>query len=368
MRLKCKPTLIMDEIRVKRNIARMAAKARAGKVNFRPHFKTHQSATIGEWFRDVGVKAITVSSVDMAEQFAQAGWRDITVAVPVNLLEIDRINELAGKITLHVLVDSALAVEKLISQLNNPINLWIKIDVGYHRCGLLWYTAETIIALAQVIDQNRNLTFKGLLTHAGHTYHATTAVEVRKIHRQSLERLSELKQQLQTAGIPRCKISIGDTPGCSLAEDFTGADEIRPGNFVFYDLMQLRLGTCQAEDLALAVECPVIGKYPQRGEIVIFGGAVHLSKEFITGANNEPLFGCLAATVTDGWGAPDWQAPLTTLSQEHGIVQLSAERLRMIEISDTVIVLPVHSCLTANLFSEYHTIEGRSIHRFQSMD
>ncbi len=358
----------MDEIRVKRNIDRMAAKARANKVNFRPHFKTHQSAEIGEWFRAVGVEAITVSSVVMAEQFAQAGWRDITVAVPVNLLEIDRINELAGRVTLHVLVDSALAVEKLISQLNNPINLWIKIDVGYHRCGLLWYTAETIIALAQVIDKNQNLTFKGLLTHAGHTYHATTAAEVLKIHQQSLERLGELKQQLQAAGIPRCNISIGDTPGCSLAEDFTGADEIRPGNFVFYDLMQLRLGACQAEDLALAVECPVIGKYPQRGEIVIYGGAVHLSKESILGLNREPLFGCLAATVTDGWGTPDWEAPLTALSQEQGIVRVSAERLRTIDIGDTVIVLPVHSCLTANLYSEYHTTEGHPIHRFPSMD
>ncbi|NQT98182.1 MAG: alanine racemase [Candidatus Marinimicrobia bacterium] len=366
MGLKHKPTLIMDEIRVKRNIARMAAKARASKVNFRPHFKTHQSAAIGEWFRDVGVKAITVSSVVMAEQFAQAGWRDITVAVPVNLLEIDRINELAGRITLHVLVDSALAVEKLISQLNNPINLWIKIDVGYHRCGLLWYAAETIIALAQTIDQNQNLTFKGLLTHAGHTYYATTAAEVRKIHRQSLERLNKLKQQLQTAGIPRCKISIGDTPGCNLAKDFTGADEIRPGNFVFHDLMQLRLGACQAEDLALAVECPVIGKYPQRSEIVIFGGAVHLSKEYLTKADDSQVYGYLADDSADGWGAPKYDAPVISLSQEHGIVQLPPDSLKRIEIGDTVLVLPVHACLTANLYREYLTTAGQQISRFNS--
>ncbi len=95
-----RPTLLVDEALCRRNIARMAEKARIAGVRFRPHFKTHQSAAIGEWFREAGVTAITVSSVSMARYFSGAGWSDITIAFPVNLREMEEINRLAGEIHL----------------------------------------------------------------------------------------------------------------------------------------------------------------------------------------------------------------------------------------------------------------------------
>ena len=60
------PTMVLNEEVCKSNIARMAAKAKAANVVFRPHFKTHQSREIGEWFRASGVDKITVSSLNMA--------------------------------------------------------------------------------------------------------------------------------------------------------------------------------------------------------------------------------------------------------------------------------------------------------------
>ena len=74
------PTMVLNEEVCKSNIARMAAKAKAANVVFRPHFKTHQSREIGEWFRASGVDKITVSSLNMAMKFAEWGWNDITVA------------------------------------------------------------------------------------------------------------------------------------------------------------------------------------------------------------------------------------------------------------------------------------------------
>ena len=72
------PTMVLNEEVCKSNIARMAAKAKAANVVFRPHFKTHQSREIGEWFRASGVDKITVSSLNMAMKFAEWGWNDIT--------------------------------------------------------------------------------------------------------------------------------------------------------------------------------------------------------------------------------------------------------------------------------------------------
>ena len=92
------PTLLVDSDRARTNIAHMAGRARRQGIRFRPHFKTHQSAAMGAWFREAGVKAITVSSVRMAHYFAAAGWDDITIAFPVNLRELPALVALAAQV------------------------------------------------------------------------------------------------------------------------------------------------------------------------------------------------------------------------------------------------------------------------------
>ncbi|MFH1852057.1 MAG: alanine racemase [Candidatus Neomarinimicrobiota bacterium] len=361
------PTLLLDSDRARRNLQRMVTKAGTNDVLFRPHFKTHQSQEIGRWFRDSGVTAITVSSLAMAEYFARDDWKDITVAMPVNLREIDRINRLAENIDLHLLVDSPEAVDFLADHLLWPVAVWIKIDVGYHRCGQLWYNTTEIIELAQKIVAGANMNFRGILTHAGHTYQQPGPEEVLRIHEEAVRRLIDLRGDLRQAGIDHCAISIGDTPGCSLADNFAGVDEIRPGNFIFNDLMQWRLGVCSAADVAVAVVCPVIGKYPKRNEIVIHCGAVHLSKEGLKTDTVATVFGYLAPVSENGWGPPHKTAPVIALSQEHGIVQLPPEMMTHVTIGSLVTILPVHSCLTANLYSEYLTLDGQPINKMQSL-
>ena len=78
-----KPTFLVDEKKCRANIQKIADKAKRNNVEFRAHFKTHQSLAIGRWFKDAGVNKITVSSLDMAKYFASE-WNDITVAFPVN--------------------------------------------------------------------------------------------------------------------------------------------------------------------------------------------------------------------------------------------------------------------------------------------
>ena len=71
------PTLIINKNQVIQNIKKIQKKAKQSNIRFRPHFKTHQSEDIGEWFRELGVNCITVSSIRMAECFAQNGWLDL---------------------------------------------------------------------------------------------------------------------------------------------------------------------------------------------------------------------------------------------------------------------------------------------------
>ena len=124
------PTMLLDERRARRNIAAMAEKARRSGVRFRPHFKTHQSAAVGEWFRAEGVAAITASSLDMALYFADHGWRDIMVAFPANIREMTKINDLAARVRLHLLVDSPATVAAMRLWLTAPVGVWMEVDAG----------------------------------------------------------------------------------------------------------------------------------------------------------------------------------------------------------------------------------------------
>jgi D-serine deaminase-like pyridoxal phosphate-dependent protein len=358
-----KPTLLLDKNRVLKNIKKMAGKAKASRVRFRPHFKTHQSAEIGNWFKDYGVQAITVSSLDMALYFAKNGWSDITVAFLVNILEIDKINKLAEEINLNLLVDSEEVLSALNSKLQHPAGMWIKIDTGYHRTGILWGDFDSILSLARRIKDSPKLEFRGLLTHAGHSYYAKSADEIQNIHDETVERMTAVKNHLTSSGIEACEISVGDTPTCSVADDFTGVDEIRPGNFVFYDLMQEKLGACTEDKIAVAVACPVVGRYKERNQIAVYGGLVHLSSAFILDENGRRIFGYATSLQDATFGPINKKAPVVSLTQEHGVIQANENFLDGIETGDLILVFPIHSCLTCDLHDGYTSIEGEVVSR-----
>lgn len=325
----------------------MLQKAVQSNVVSRPHFKTHQSAEVGELFRKRGVTKITVSSVTMAEYFANHGWDDITIAFPVNLLEMDKINKPAAKIKLNLLVDSAFSTGKLTEFLTHKIGFFIEIDNGYHRSGLLPEQVEEINNIIKIAAGSAKLNFKGFLTHAGNTYNAKGKNEVLSIMKDAASKLKILKEKY-IHWFPKIITSYGDTPSCSMADDLSDFDEIRPGNFVYYDVMQYHIGSCSLDDIAVAVACPVVSVYPERSEMIIYGGAVHLSKEFIAADNNFKLFGYVVEINENGWGNPIPGAYVSSISQEHGIIKMPPEELEKFKPGNVIGILPVHSCLTAN--------------------
>ncbi len=353
-----KPTLVLNRARAQKNIEKMAAKAVRNGVRFRPHFKTHQSAHIGEWFRVAGVQAITVSSVDMALYFARHGWQDITIAFPVNVRQTAVINNLAGQVNLNLLVESTETVQFLADRLTNPVSAWLKVDAGYGRTGLSWADTAGLTTIAHEIERNKQLTLRGLLTHAGHTYHVRGQAAVEAIYRETVSRLAKARHDLSLAGFGPLELSVGDTPACSLVDDFGDVDEIRPGNFVFYDVMQWQIGACREDEIAVATACPVVAKHPAQNRLVLYGGAVHHSKEFIVDEQGRQVFGYAALPAGDGWGPRIPGAYLSGLSQEHGLLHADTDTINRVNVGDLLLILPVHSCLTVNLLRKYLLLDG----------
>ena len=342
-----KPTFLIDRQRCQRNIQDMADKARRHKLIFRPHFKTHQSLEIGRWFKDHGVDKITVSSLEMAEYFSEE-WQDITVAFPANILERDLINKLSGKIKLNLLVESKEVIQFLNEKIQHKIGIFIKIDIGNNRTGILPTNINQIETLINEITKSNKLTFLGFLCHAGQTYQCRSKTEILKIHQGCLKKLSQLKNHF-IGQYPELMISFGDTPSCSVAEDFHGIDEIRPGNFVYYDLMQVQVGACSIDQIAVAVACPIVASHRERSEIIIYGGGVHFSKEYLIDETLGKLYGRAVEVNDDKWSGQMPAVFINSLSQEHGIVSVPIARFDDFKIGDLLFVLPVHSCLTANL-------------------
>ncbi len=355
-----RPTLVIDKEVSLRNIERMAEKAKKYNLRFRPHFKSHQSAIIGDWFKLFQVDAITVSSVKMAEYFAQNGWKDITIAFPVNLREISHINRLAANIKLNVLVENREGATALAEKITHPLGVYIEIDTGHNRTGLNPSRTGLIDGLTQLLQMNAKLRFRGFLSHTGHTYSARSTNEIFSRHFDALLKLQSLKKRFRSK-FPGIEVSIGDTPSCTLCTNFNGVDEIRPGNFVFFDLIQQSLGVCQFDDIAVRMVCPVVAKHPSRNEVVIYGGAIHLSKEWLRNAAGKPVYGRIAINTQDNKMLLGERNYVARLSQEHGILRVSQKNFSLINIGDLVEIIPVHSCLTANLAGSYLTTEGEEI-------
>ncbi len=164
-----KPSFVVDKQICLANIEKMAKKASDRGIRFRPHFKTHQSADIGEWFRIYGVEAITVSSVSMAQYFADHGWKDITIAFPVNILEINEINRLASEIELSLLVENEITMSFLKRKLTASAGIWIEIDTGYHRTGIDVVKTRRIDQILNLLKNDSQMNFKGFLSHSGQT-------------------------------------------------------------------------------------------------------------------------------------------------------------------------------------------------------
>lgn len=341
-----KPTFVVSRKICERNIQKMAEKAKKSNCVLRPHFKTHQSAEVGKLFKAAGINKITVSSLSMAEYFASFGWNDILVAFVFNHRELANAKRLSSQINLHLLVDSVETVKFIANNISSELNLYIKIDTGNRRTGIDINDINLLDTLISEISKFNHLKLIGLLGHCGHTYFSKNKNEIIEIWNNTVTKLINLKYRYK-ALFPELIISLGDTPSCNLVDNFNGIDEVRPGNFVYNDLMQVNLNTCSYNDIAAVVACPVVSKNNSRNEIVIYGGAVHFSKDFIVDNNGNKIFG-LVTNINNGFVEPYENCYLISLTQEHGIIRCNNSLFEKTKIGDIVFIIPIHSCLTAN--------------------
>jgi D-serine deaminase-like pyridoxal phosphate-dependent protein len=338
------PTLLLDYEKLKQNIEAVSLFSKETGVAVRPHIKTHKSIKIAQMQMDAGAIGIAVAKIGEAEVMVDGGITDILIAYPIaSGLKVNRLIRLLEKgANIKVAVDSEAQLQHLHKGLEHSpyqLEVWIKVNSGLNRCGV--EPGGDVLKLAKLIMTLPHLKLGGIFTHAGHSYAAKSFEGIEEIGVKEGKAVIESANECERAGIQIKVRSVGSTPTYKIAGRIEGITEVRPGNAVFFDAIQVGLGVAKSEQCALTLLASVIGVYHNR--IIFDTGSKSLCLD--KGAHgNETVKGF-------GMVLNHPEITIDRLSEEHGVGVFS--RAPALELTEKVEIIPNHACTVANMFEEY---------------
>lgn len=351
------PSLLVDLTVLQQNIESMAALAQRTGRALRPMIKTHKSKDIVKMQMQAGMIGVLAAKLDEAEVMAEAGVNDITLAYPIiGETKQSRAAALVHRVSLTLSVDSFEAIAeatKIATLAKRTLPVLIIIDSGLHRLGVI---AQDVVPLAQRIREQPTLHLRGVATHAGQVYGAD-AGRVEAIAAEEAEAVIHAAEILRAAGYPIDVVAIGSTPTVRRGTPQPGITEIRPGNYVFNDGLQVALGSARLEDCAVSVLTTVISR-PVPNRAVVDCGSKVLALDR----------GAHASDILTGFGLvkghPTWV--VERLSEELAVLRLPDEA--QIRIGDRLQIIPNHACPVVNLFDEMIGVRHGRVERSFRVD
>jgi len=345
------PALLVDLDRLDANIASMAARSRSVGLGLRPHFKTHKSTAIARQQLTAGAVGITVAKLDEAEALVRAGI-DAPILVAFQIVaepKLGRAIRLAAGRSVTLAVDSADGAALLAGSAaaaGITLDVSMEIDSGLRRCGV---PASDAPALARRITEYGSLRLTGMFTHAGQSYAARDAREVEVIAAAETSAVVDAAQATRAVGIPVDTVSAGSTPTARFLDSRSGLTEMRPGTYVFYDNLQVALGTVDTDRCALSVAATVVSR-PAPDRAVIDAGSKTFGLD--RGAHS-------SSPLMDFGRVLDVAGSLVRLSEEHGVLEVPADS--SIAVGDRIRVVPNHVCTVSNLGRRFYGLRGGAV-------
>lgn len=355
------PCLIVDHVKLLKNIYSMKSHLALLGVSLRPHVKTTKSVEITKLLFDGEIGPITVSTLREAEYFFEGGFTDIMYAVGIVAHKLDRVKRLveAGAHIRLILDDLEVAYSLINYGTRNNISLdvLIEIDCDMHRAGLS-PNDPLVLEIAKLLNDSPTINFMGFMTHGGESYNCETVEDIRKHSYIERDAVVKCAKNAEQVGITAQIISAGSSPTAHFADDLTDVTEVRAGVFVFQDLFQVGLGCCNIEDIALSVLTMVIGHKKNQNRIIVDAGGMALSKDRGTARQkHDRLYGLVCAA--------DREEVISGLivdatNQEHGMITSFAGQINFDDfpIGSLLRILPNHACMTAAAHSQYNIINS----------
>ncbi len=332
------PALVINEAVVDANLARLQAYANQHGLKVRPHTKTHKSRLMSRKQVQAGAAGLTVAKVGELE-IMQHEHDDLLLAYPaLNPQRTTRVAQIAREKTVHVAVDSALAIEQLAAAgraADSAIGILVDYDVGMHRTGV--QTAAETLALAQLVTKTKGVRLDGLFCYPGHVS-SPISEQVGKL--QAIDQmLKGVLDQWRKQGLNTGIVSGGSTPTAYISHHVTSYTEIRPGTYIYNDRGVCDGGWCKESECAAYVLATVVSDAVP-GQVVLDCGGKTLTYDRVYFVKPvEKDFGRLL----DYPGAF-----LGGVSEEHGNVNLK-EAAKKPRLGERVRVLMNHICPCVNL-------------------
>lgn len=353
------PAALIDVGRMGRNIDRMQSQLDRLGVKFRPHVKTTKCTNVVKAQIAAGAQGITVSTLKEAEQFFDAGIRDIVYAVGMVPTKLGQALALRRKgCDLKIVADSLEAAKAIATfgrEQDEHFEVWIEVDVDGHRSGIQ-VEDDLLIGVARALVEG-GMTLGGVLAHAGSSYEYNTKDALVKIAEQERSLTVRAAERLRAGGFPCPVVSIGSTPTALSVEQLEGVTEVRAGVYVLFDLVMHNVGVCEISDIALSVLTTVIGHQEEKGWAIIDAGWMAMSRDRGTQQQAHD-FGYGQACTEDGTVLGDYV--VSGANQEHGIVsRLNSTDTSIADkfpIGTLLRIIPNHACATGAQHPEYHAV------------
>jgi D-serine deaminase-like pyridoxal phosphate-dependent protein len=354
------PCVLVDRPRVERNLDRLQTAANARGMRLRPHAKTHKSIELARRQVAVGAIGICCAKLGEAEIFAEAGIDDIRLPYPLNPVNAERVAALQERARISFIVDHldvARGWSDAMSREGCEVDVLVKVDVGFHRCGID-PSAKNAAEIVARVARLPGLRFRGLLSHAGHGYGATSEAEVQGIAAAEAVSLAELRERVEALGVEVAEVSVGATPTVRHSLEQKGLTELRPGNYIYFDRTQVALGAASWDDCALTVLSRVVTSHGT-DRLIFDSGSKTLTNDLARGFAPAPGYGAVLQSIS-GPQAPDPALVVQRLSEEHANVGVTGGP-HALRPGDLVRIIPNHSCVVSNLVDAAWLVDGDEV-------
>lgn len=353
------PFLLVNKQKLLKNLDRLRHKIEGLGADLRPHFKTMRALEAAPYLLPNKTSPITVSTIKEAEALADEGYNNIVYAVGISANKLPHVLNLVEKgIDLIVLLDSpgqAHLLNQFSADNQCAISALIEIDCDGHRGGIAPDDPK-LLEIAQLLHHGA-AHFKGILTHAGESYHCFDQTSLRAAAENEVKAALSAAGRLRSAEMPCEIVSIGSTPTAHNYQNLDGITEVRAGVYGFFDLVMTGVGVCSVNDIAASVVTTVIGHNKEKGWLIIDAGWMALSSD--RGIANQ-LTDCGYGLLTDSNDVLLDNLQVTTVNQEHGIIEAvdgASINFNDIPIGSRLHIMPNHACATASMHKQYHVFD-----------
>jgi len=347
------PALLIDLDVLEKNLKVMTDYYRGKKgAALLPHQKGHRLPIIAKKQLDLGAKGVSMTSLSLAEYYVNCGITNILITSEIyGKNKIRRLCSLSKHADVTVGVDNILNVRQL-SEIalasNTRINVAVELYMGTASCGVEIKEAKSFV---KEIIKYRGVNFRGLWWHQGSLAKIRSWKERRKAHFETLDKVAELKDEIEDAGINVEMLSGGYTCTWNMTPDYHKLENVgvQAGSYVFSDWCSHDLEGLEVFDCALTVLTRCISM-PKPGKALFDFGMNSCSHEAtddyhtIVGPKFKDLEGVKEIYQREEISAVTFDNPN-----------------REIKVGDVFELIPPHSDTTAKLHDKYYCIRDGKV-------